>query len=376
LELEVENMGTQLNAYTSREQTVYYGKCLSQNAEALMQILSDILTNSQLDKNSIERERSVILREMQEVESNLQEVVFDHAHEHAFRDSPLGYTILGPPENIQTINQNMLVDYITTHYTAPRIVLVATGGVDHDQVVQWADSLLGSIPQQAPLSWTLQPYKYQSATFAKHIPGLDIAHVVFTVEGVAWANPDIIPLMIGNMLVGAWDRGTSNQSANFISPENTLADACMSKGLCYSYQSFNTCYLDTGLWGVHFVSSGDKVNSMIEHICAEWARVAFASSDEEIARAKRSLKTNLMLQMDGYQPICEEIGRQMLCYGRRIPLEEMNKRIDMLTPKQIRDVITHYALDSNQIKPVVVGVGPVSDMMSADDAKAHILSKC
>ena len=96
---------------------------------------------------------------MQEVESNLQEVVFDHVHEYAFRDSPLGYTILGPPENIQSINQSMLVDYITTHYTAPRIVLVATGAVDHDEVVQWAEKLLGGIPEQSPLSWTLQPYK-------------------------------------------------------------------------------------------------------------------------------------------------------------------------------------------------------------------------
>ena len=66
----------------------------------------------------------------------------------------------------------------------------------------------------------------------------------------------------------------------------------------------------------------------------------------------------------------------MLCYGRRIPLEEMNERIDSLTPKQIRDVITHYALDKSQIKPVVVGVGPVADMMTADDAKQLIQAKC
>ena len=71
------------------------------------------------------------------------------------------------------------------------------------------------------------------------------------------------------------------------------------EGLCYSYQSFNTCYLDTGLWGVHFVSSEDKVNPMIEKIAQEWSRVANCASDEEVERAKRSLKTNLMLQMDG-----------------------------------------------------------------------------
>ena len=96
---------------------------------------------------------------MQEVESNLQEVVFDHVHEYAFRDSPLGYTILGPADNIRSINQSMLIDYITTHYIASRIVLVAAGAVDHDEVVQWADKFLGRIPKESPLSWTLQPYK-------------------------------------------------------------------------------------------------------------------------------------------------------------------------------------------------------------------------
>ena len=64
----------------------------------------------------------------------------------------------------------------------------------------------------------------------------------------------------------------------------------------------------------------------------------------------------------------------MLCYGRKIPLSELNARIDLLTPQQIRDVIHHYAIDSSQIEPVVVGVGPVADMMSADDAR-HLLTK-
>ena len=94
---------------------------------------------------------------------------------------------------------------------------------------------------------TCRSFSYQSASFGKEIPGLDIAHVVFTVEGVGWANPDIIPLMIGNMMVGAWDRGSSNQSANFISPHNQLAAAALNETLCYSYQSFNTCYLGQSL---------------------------------------------------------------------------------------------------------------------------------
>ena len=110
-------MGAHLNAYTSREQTVYYAKAFSKDLPKAVDILSDILQNSTLGENEIERERGVILREMQEVETNLQEVVFDHLHSTAYQGTPLGRTILGPTENIKydilenNMYQNIKIGY-------------------------------------------------------------------------------------------------------------------------------------------------------------------------------------------------------------------------------------------------------------------------
>merc|ERR1719234_2497610 len=126
LELEVENMGAHLNAYTSREQTVFYAKCLSGDLDGAVEILSDILTNSTFGQEEIERERGVILREMQEVEMNLQEVVFDHLHAVAYQGTPLGRTILGPAKNIKSISRDDLTHYINTHYKGPRMVVSTT----------------------------------------------------------------------------------------------------------------------------------------------------------------------------------------------------------------------------------------------------------
>jgi len=103
LELEIENLGAHLNAYTSREQTVFYAKCLKGDVPKALEILADIIQNSKLGEGEIERERGVILREMQEVETNLQEVVFDHLHSVAYQGTPLGRTILGPTENIKYV---------------------------------------------------------------------------------------------------------------------------------------------------------------------------------------------------------------------------------------------------------------------------------
>merc|ERR1712012_1052006 len=145
LELEVENMGAHLNAYTSREQTVFYAKCLSGDLDGAVEILSDILTNSTFGQEEIERERGVILREMQEVEMNLQEVVFDHLHAVAYQGTPLGRTILGPAKNIKSISRDDLVHYIQTHYKGPRMVLAGAGGVDHGKLCELAEKHFGEI---------------------------------------------------------------------------------------------------------------------------------------------------------------------------------------------------------------------------------------
>lgn len=94
-----------------------------------MDILSDLIQNPKLGAAEIERERGVIHREMEEVDQQVEEVIFDHLHAVAYQGTPLGMTILGPTANIQKISRENLSNYISTHYYAPRIVLAAAGGV-------------------------------------------------------------------------------------------------------------------------------------------------------------------------------------------------------------------------------------------------------
>lgn len=217
LELEVENLGAHLNAYTSREQTVFYAKCLSKDVSKAVEILGDIIQNSKLGEAEIERERGVILREMQEVESNLQEVVFDHLHATAYQGTPLGNTILGPTKNIKSITRQDLKDYIDTHYNTPRIVLSGAGGVKHSELVQLAEKELGKLKNSfdgnAP---TLSPCRFTGSEVRVRDDTLPLAHIAIAIEGCGWTDQDNIPLMVANTLIGAWDRsqgaGVNNAS--------------------------------------------------------------------------------------------------------------------------------------------------------------------
>lgn len=217
LELEVENLGAHLNAYTSREQTVFYAKCLSKDVPKAVEILGDIIQNSKLGEAEIERERGVILREMQEVESNLQEVVFDHLHSTAYQGTPLGNTILGPTKNIKSITRQDLRDYIDTHYNTPRIVLSAAGGVKHNDLVKLAEKELGKLKNsfdgKAP---GLTPCRFTGSEVRVRDDSLPLAHIAIAVEGCGWTDQDNVPLMVANTLIGAWDRsqgsGVNNAS--------------------------------------------------------------------------------------------------------------------------------------------------------------------
>merc|ERR1711907_823127 len=146
LEKEIEDIGGHLNAYTSREQTVYYAKVFKNDVPQAIDILSDILQNSKLDAGAIERERGVIMREMEEVMSNKEEVIFDELHATAFQGTALGRTILGPEENILSITRDDLDKYIKTHYTAPRMVVAGAGAVTHDQLCDLSNKAFANLP--------------------------------------------------------------------------------------------------------------------------------------------------------------------------------------------------------------------------------------
>ncbi|XP_039286703.1 mitochondrial-processing peptidase subunit beta [Nilaparvata lugens] len=355
IELEVENMGAHLNAYTSREQTVFYAKCLKNDVPKALEILSDIIQNSKLGEPEIERERGVILREMQEVETNLQEVIFDHLHSVAFQGTPLGRTILGPTENIKSITRQDLVEYISSYYTPSRIVLAGAGGVNHNDLVKLAEQHFGKSQPKYGVPAEPAGCRYTGSEVRIRDDFMPLAHVAVAVEGCGWESADNIPLMVANTLIGAWDRSQGGSANN----ASSIARAAASEGLAHSFQSFNTCYKDTGLWGTYFVCDRMTIEDMLGEIHDEWMKLCTSVTEAEVARAKNLLKTNMLLQLDGTTPICEDIGRQILCYGRRIPIHELEARIDAVTASNVHEVCMKYIYDRC---PAVAAIGPIEQL--------------
>merc|ERR1711865_171946 len=205
LEKEIEDRGGHLNAYTSREQTVYYAKVLKEDVEQATDILSDILQNSLLDKGAIERERAVILREMEEVMSMREEVVFDELHATAYQGTSLGRTILGPEENIRSITQEDLRKYTDTHYTAPRMVFAGAGAIEHEQMVDLASKTFDKLPagnSSSEVSTELAQHKFTGADARFIDQSMKDVHFAMAFETVGWTHPDSVVFMVMQSLQG------------------------------------------------------------------------------------------------------------------------------------------------------------------------------
>jgi processing peptidase subunit beta len=191
---------------------------------------------SRVSQAAVERERDVILREMEEVESQIEEVVFDRLHEVAYVGTPLARTILGPVENINSISADDIVKYVKTHYTAPRMVLAAAGAVDHDEVAKLAGDYFGGVPTVAPdgLQYENLPSLFTGADVREYNDDMPLAHFALAHEGLSWTHPDVFPLMLCQTLLGTVDK--KNASGKFTA--SPLAKYLARDGLVESMQPF------------------------------------------------------------------------------------------------------------------------------------------
>ncbi|XP_072539215.1 cytochrome b-c1 complex subunit 1, mitochondrial [Salminus brasiliensis] len=357
LEQAVESMGAHLSAYTSREHTAFYMKTLAKDLPKAVELLSEVVQSSTLSEAEIEQQRGVILRELDEVEGSLQDVCLDLLHATAYQGTPLGQSVLGPSQNAKTLTRQDLVDFINRHYKAPRMVLAAAGGVNHEELVGLAKQHFSgvSFEYQDDAVPVLPPCRFTGSEIRFRDDNMPLAHIAIAVEGAGAANPDIVPLMMANSLIGSYDitfGGGKNLSSG-------LARKAAEFNLCHSYQAFHSTYSDTGLMGIYFVTDKHKIDDMMHWAQNAWMNVCTTVSESDLTRAKNALKASLVGQLNGTTLICDDIGRHILNYGRRIPLAEWDARIEAVTPKMLCDVSSKYIYDTC---PAVAAVGPVEQL--------------
>lgn len=371
LEQEIENMGAHLNAYTSREQTVYYAKAFKKDLAQCLDVLSDILLNSKIDNDALEVEKRVILREMEEVEKQTEEVIFDRLHMTAFRDSPLGFTILGSAENIQNMKREDILEYIARNYTGNRMVIAAAGDINHKELVEQVQKYFANVPKAKHQNIIVpdeKPFFCGSELIYRDDDMGPIAHIAVGFEGVPWKSPDVVAFMLMQSIIGSYRKHDEGLVPGKLSANTTIRNIAtkMETGCAEMFSAFNTCYRDTGLFG--FYAQCDEV--AVEHCVLDLMHgitsLSYSVTDEEVERAKAQLTIQLLGHLDSTTAVAEDLGRQILVYGRYIPMAEFLTRLNAIDAEEIKRVAWKYLHDR---EVAVSAMGPLHGMPQLIDIR-------
>ncbi|MEB3702976.1 Insulinase family protein (peptidase M16) [Candidatus Bealeia paramacronuclearis] len=319
---EIENVGGHLNAYTSRENTAYYARVLGQDTGLALEIIGDILQNSTFAEDEIARERDVILQEIGQAYDTPDDIIFDYFQETAFPNQSLGRPVLGSAETVSAIGPEDLFDHIQNNYSAKNSVFVATGAINHDEIVSQCESIFERLPGHTPQAF--EQALYQGGTCSNLRPELEQVHLVMGFESIPYDHPDYYAYSLISSLLGG---GMSSR---------LFQEVREKRGLVYSVYSFFSPFTDTGLFGIYAGTGAhqlEELRPVVDDVLEDFSKTV---SQKELDRSKAQLKTGLMMALESTSGRCEQLAQQMLIYGRPLDPEDIISKVEAVTLEDIK----------------------------------------
>src|SRR5262245_4878613 len=338
---EIEAVGGHLNAYTSRESTAYYAKVLKEDVPLALDILADILQNSTFDAEELERERTVILQEIGQANDTPDDIIFDYFQECAYPHQAMGRPVLGSPEIIRGLHRDDVVTYLRDHYGARRMVLAAAGNLDHERLVDLAETLLSALPADRPV--TTEPARYTGGD-RREERDLEQLHLVLGFPGVVLSDPDYYA---ASVLSTAFGGGMSSRLFQEIREK---------RGLVYAIHSFVHGYRDGGLFGIYAGTGEAEAAELVPALCEEAVRLEAGLSPAELNRAKTQMKAGMLMSLESTSARCEQLAQHLLIHGTLFDPVDIVRRIEAVDDGAIRRVVTRWRSGP----PTLVALGPVS----------------
>ena len=342
----IEAVGGDLNAATSVESTGYFARVLKADVPLALDVLSDILSAPTFDPEELRREQNVITQEIGATEDAPDDLVFDRLQETAFPDQPIGRSILGTPETVRSFSARSLRTYLARNYRAPNMLVAAAGAVDHAQIVAEAEQRFASfVGPDAPKP---EPARFGGGTRVE-TRDLEQVHIALALEGIPVRDPQLYSLQVFTSVLGGGMSSRLFQEVREI------------RGLCYTIQAFHMPYSDTGMFGLYAGTDEADAPELMRVVIDELANATETLTEAEIARAKAQMKAGLLMALESSEARLGQIARQMLAYGRPIPLDEIVAKVEAVTVDSAR--AAGRALIARG-RPAIAALGPGSGLES------------
>lgn len=320
---EIDALGGEMNAFTSRESTTYYVKVLDQHLKPAVALLSDLFHNSRFAAREVEKEKEVVLEEIRTVQDDPEDLVQELHTEQAMKHHPLGRSILGHAGTVRAIKREQLLRYVAGHYHPHDTVLSVAGNFDPKALPSLLQCAFGKArpPKRArPARW---PSRVSGGLVVRKKP-LEQAHVCLGLPGVPLDHKDRYAAYALNAVLGG-------------SVSSRLFQEIREKrGLAYSIYSYLSSYSDSGALTVYAATRPKEAARVAEVARRELRRLRdHGVGREELERTKNQMKGSLMLNLENSQSRMSKLAKDELYLGRHTSLDEMLAEIDRLSCKQL-----------------------------------------
>lgn len=340
---KLESVGGDLNAFTNKEDTVFYSAIPVEHFAKAVDVLSDIVFYSIFPQAEIDKEVEVICDEIESYNDSPAELIYDEFENLVFKGHPLGHNILGSADRVRSFVTADAMRFTQQYYRPDNAIFFVYGNIDFKRLVKTLEKLTPKQQQESLVDEAL-------AVANGRLPELTIlnhdthqAHVMIGNRAYSATHPLRIPLyLLNNMLGGPG----MNARLNVILRER--------RGLVYSVESSMVCYGDTGLWAVYFGCDPHDVNRCVRLVKSEFNRLMEKPlSEKTLAAAKKQIKGQLAVACDNNENFAIDFGKSFLHFGDEKDIEKLYQKIDAVTAEQIQQVAKEI-FDKDSLATLVI----------------------
>ena len=331
----LERVGGELNAFTNKEDTVFYAAVTKEHFSKAVELLTDIVFHSQYPQQEIDKEVEVICDEIESYNDSPAELIYDEFENLLFQGHPLGHNILGQADQLRTYTTADALRFVRRHYRPDNAVFFVYGDVDFKRLVknlqftvyglQFTDDMLASPSSFLPKVYSSVNFKPSTVNKER---GTHQAHVMLGTRAYRFDDPRRMTLYLLNNILGG---PGMNARLNLSLRER--------HGLVYTVESSMAAYSDTGVWSVYFGCDHHDIHRCLKLVRKELDQMMLRQlSASQLMAAKRQLKGQLAIACDNREQFALDFGRNFLHHGRERDLDALFARIDAVTAEDIQQV--------------------------------------
>jgi len=322
----LEDVGGELNAYTTKEETAIHASFLKEDYERTIELISDITFSSIFPEKEIEKEKDVVIEEINSYLDNPSELIFDDFEELIFSGQPIGRNILGTPGSVKSFSQKTISDFIANNYNSQEMVFCSVGNISNEKILKYFRKYFSDIVTKQRELRIDKDWLYKPASLTKKMDTFQNHCIIGNLAYDLKDDRRMGMFLLNNILGG---QGLNSRLNLSLREKN---------GLAYNVESSYNPYYDTGIFSIYFGTDSQFLNKSISIAKKELNKLRTTKlGTVQLSKAKNQIKGYLARGYENHESLMLSLGKSLLVFNKIDSLEDICKKIDSVTASELLD---------------------------------------